>query len=94
MNGEASLKRKLTEEGFHHIYGWHDEPHVEYPAHAHKDKVSMYILAGSLTLRFGNEEIILKKGDRFDVPPGKEHTALVGPTGCDFLVGEMIEGDS
>jgi quercetin dioxygenase-like cupin family protein len=88
------LRKKLAEEGFPHIYEWHDEPGVEYPAHAHKGAVSMYILEGSLTFWFGVEEQILKEGDRFDVPVGKEHTAKVGEQGCTFLVGEMIEGDS
>ena len=36
----------------------------------------------------------LKKGDRFDVIPGKSHTAQVGPNGCRYVVGEMIKGDS
>lgn len=88
------LKKKLAEEGFSHIFEWHDEPGTEYPAHAHRGAVSMYILKGGLTFWFGREERILKEGDRFDVPIGKEHTARVGEEGCTFLVGEMIEGDS
>ncbi len=89
-----TLKQKLAEEGFPHIYEWHDEAGTIYPLHEHKDTVGMYILAGDLIFQFGDEEIALKEGDRFDVPPGKEHTAIVGKNGCDFLVGEMIEGDS
>jgi quercetin dioxygenase-like cupin family protein len=88
------LKHKLTDEGFPHVYEWHDDAGTKYPAHAHKDKVSMYILGGGLMFQFGDEEVNLKEGDRFDVPPGKEHTAVVGANGCDFLVGEMIDGDS
>jgi quercetin dioxygenase-like cupin family protein len=93
MDVEA-LKRKLTEEGFPYVYEWHDEAGTVYPPHAHKDKVSMYILGGGLTFRFDDEEVTLKEGDRFDVPPGKVHTAIVSENGCDFLVGEIIEGDS
>jgi hypothetical protein len=29
-----------------------------------------------------------------DVPPQTPHTATVGPNGCDYIVGEMVEGDS
>ncbi|HYF29216.1 MAG TPA: cupin domain-containing protein [Candidatus Paceibacterota bacterium] len=93
MNTEE-LKKKLTGEGFVHIYEWEDAPGTEYPAHAHQGAVSMYILAGGLTFSFLDAEITLTTGDRFDVPIGKEHTAKVGPEGCTFLVGEMIEGDS
>lgn len=87
-------EEQLNKEGFLHIYEWHDEPGTEYPSHAHKGKVAMYILQGDLAFRFGNEEFRLKEGDRFDAPVGKEHTAKVGLEGCTFLVGEMIEGDS
>ncbi len=94
MPDKETLKKKLEEEGFPYVYEWHDELGTKYPAHAHKDKVSMYILSGGLTFYFGQEVIELKAGDRFDVPPEKEHSAVVGAEGCDFLVGEMIEGDS
>lgn len=93
MNKE-DLKKKLADEGFLHIYEWHDEPGTEYPEHEHKGAVSMYILDGGLTFWFGFDQIILKGGDRFDVPIGKVHTAKVGADGCTFLVGEMIDGDS
>ncbi len=91
---KENFKQKLVDKGFPHIYEWHDEAGTEYQAHAHKGAVSMYILDGGLTFRFGQEEKILNKGDWFDVPIGKEHTAKVGEQGCTFLVGEMIEGDS
>ena len=93
MEREA-LKQKLKDEGFPHVYEWHDEPGTEYPEHAHQGAVSMYILEGGLTFWFGSEEITLNQGDRFEVPVGKEHIAKVGDSGCTFLVGEMIEGDS
>lgn len=89
-----TLKTQLAHEGFLHIYEWKDDPHTEYPAHAHQGAVSMYILGGGLTFWFEAEEIVLKAGDRFDVPIGRVHTAKIGASGCHFLVGEMIEGDS
>ncbi len=87
-----SLTQRLKEKGFPHVCEWYDKPGTEYPAHAHKGPVSMYILKGGLTFWFGDEEVILKEGDHFDVPVGREHTAEVGRLGCTFLVGEMIEG--
>jgi len=88
------LKKELEKEGFKHIYEWTDEPGIEYPPHKHKDKVSFYIVDGSINLIIDDKNIELKKGDRFDVPPNTKHTAKVGPEGCTYLVGEMIEGDS
>lgn len=94
MDDVEVLTKALAMEGFPHIYEWEDAAGTEYPAHAHEGRVAMYILSGGLTFWFGDEEVTLDEGARFDVPVGKEHTAKVGPQGCTFLVGEMIEGDS
>jgi uncharacterized RmlC-like cupin family protein len=91
MNPEDILKS----EGFVHVYKWHDEPGVEYTKHQHKDKVAMYVTAGDVRFRFqdGTEQLVTV-GQRFDVPVGLKHTAKVGLKGCDYVVGEMIKGDS
>ena len=88
------LRQKLEEEGFVHIFEWNDSPNMEYEVHSHKGKVAMYILSGDVVFDFGKKVVTLKKGDRFDVPVGEEHIAKVGPNGCSYIVGEMIEGDS
>ncbi len=81
---------------FSHVYEWSDIPNTEYPEHFHKGKVSMYIVQGRVTFFFPeNKEIkTITTGERFDVPVGVAHTAKVGEEGCDYIVGEMIEGDS
>ncbi len=85
----------LEAEGFKHIYEWHDEPGTVYQSHSHKGKVSLFIVNGGLTYKFADKpDLVVSKGERFDVPPGQEHSAFVGPDGCDYVVGEMIEGDS
>jgi len=88
------LKQQLEKDGFKHIYEWKDEAGTNYPPHKHKDKVTLYIVDGGLTFYFDKQAVEVKKGERFNVPPGKEHTAKVGPDGCFYVVGEMIEGDS
>jgi len=89
MNYEEIFKS----EGFTHIYEWKDKPGIKYEEHAHKGKVSLYITAGSVTFSGGiNKE--LKSGERFDVPVGIAHTAIVGLNGCSYIVAEEIEGDS
>lgn len=88
-----SLKKQLIDEGFIHVFEWHDEPGVVYEEHAHKGKVSFFVTKGSVTFTSGiNKQI--KAGERFDVPVGVKHTAIVGSEGCDWVVGEMIEGDA
>lgn len=94
MKDIQDLKQQLTEEGFVHIFEWNDTPNTVYEEHSHKGAVAMYILKGGLTFYFEDKEILLNEGERFDVPVGRSHRALVGPRGCHYLVGEMIHGDS
>jgi quercetin dioxygenase-like cupin family protein len=85
----------LKSEGFVHVYEWHDEPGTKYPVHSHKGKVALFIEKGDVTFNFSdNTTHVVKSGERFDVPIGLEHSATVGSNGCDYIVGEMIEGDS
>jgi hypothetical protein len=37
---------------------------------------------------------VVRAGERFDVPVGVDHSAVVGDTGWTVVVGEEIEGDS
>jgi hypothetical protein len=92
MNPEA-LKQKLRKEGFTHVYEWKDEPNAEYPEHEHKGKVSLFLVSGSVVFS-GDINKKLNAGERFDVPVGIKHSAVVGPNGCEWIVGEEIEGDS
>lgn len=88
-------KEVLKKENFVHIYEWSDTPGTLYEKHSHKDKVALFIIEGDVTFYFedGSTKNI-KQGDRFDVPPGLGHSAVVGENGCVYVVGEMIDGDS
>lgn len=88
-------KEILKKEGFLHIYDWCDEPNTEYPKHSHKDRVTIFITNGDVTFYFSDlSSHTVSVGQRFDVPVGVEHSAKVGINGCEYIVGEMIEGDS
>jgi quercetin dioxygenase-like cupin family protein len=85
---------QLEKEGWRHIYEWSDAPGTVYPENAHADKVVIYVTEGSLQLEIQGQIHQLLTGDRFDVPPQTPHAAIVGPEGCQYVVGEMISGDS
>ncbi len=89
-----SIKEKLSNEGFHHIYEWTDKPDTKYPEHSHKGKVSFYIVKGSILMNIDGIHTTIRQGEHLDVPVGVSHTAKVGNDGCTFVVGEEIEGDS
>jgi mannose-6-phosphate isomerase-like protein (cupin superfamily) len=95
MNPETIIKQ-LHQEGFPHVYTWQDTAGVTYPQHAHKGSVCLFITSGSVIFTFPetNEQKTVSVGERFDVPVGVPHTAVVGSEGCGYIVGEMIEGDS
>ncbi len=88
-----SLETQLKQEGFVRVYSWSDKPNTKYPEHAHKGKVSIFVTRGSVTFSGGIKNTV-NVGERFDVPVGVKHSALVGPEGCDWIVGEEIKGDS
>jgi hypothetical protein len=92
MNPEI-LKQQLRDEGFGHVYEWKDEPNGVYPEHEHKGKVSLFVVSGSVVFS-GDISKTLNSGERFDVPIAVKHSAVVGPEGCEWIVGEEIEGDS
>lgn len=86
--------KTLENEGFTSVYEWADKPGVVYAEHQHKDRVTIFVTEGSLTLEINGETKQLLPGDRYNVPPQVPHSAVVGPVGCQYVVGEMIPGDS
>ena len=87
---ERCLKT-LEAEGFASVYEWTDPARTEYPEHAHVGKMSLYVTDGSITFDFEGTIKVLKAGDRFDVPIGKLHTAIVGDRGWIVVVGEEFD---
>lgn len=85
---------QLEKENWPHIYEWQDAPGTVYAEHSHQGKVTLLITDGSIELRIDKQIHLLKTGDRFDVPPNTPHSALVGPWGVQYVVGEEIDGDS
>ncbi|MEI6400021.1 MAG: cupin domain-containing protein [bacterium] len=87
------LKQNLTDQGFLIVYEWTDEPGTVYEEHSHKGRVAFYVTKGSLIFSGGIEQT-LGPGEFIEVPVGVKHTALVGNEGCEYVVGQEIEGDA
>lgn len=88
------IKQQLKDEGFPFVYEWEDAPNTVYQIHQHKDKVVLYILEGEVTFDFSSTKKVVKAGERIDVPPKTDHSAVVGPEGAKMIYAEMIEGDA
>jgi quercetin dioxygenase-like cupin family protein len=62
-------------------YRWDNDPHFVYAPHQHTYHKELYCLRGSIrfNLTREGESIELRAGDRLDLPPHTEHSAIVGP---------------
>jgi quercetin dioxygenase-like cupin family protein len=85
---------QLEKENWPNIYEWQDKPGTVYNEHSHQGKVVLFITEGSIDLTIDSSTRTLRTGDRLDVPPQTPHSAVVGPSGCQFVVAEEIDGDS
>lgn len=85
---------QLEKENWPFIYEWQDKSGTIYPEHSHEGKVVIFITEGSINLTVDGYTHNLKTGDRYDVPIHTPHSAIVGPQGVQFVVGEEIDGDS
>lgn len=86
--------KKFEDEGFASVYEWSDPANTVYGSHSHQGRVSLFVTDGSCMFDFGGEKREVKPGERFDVPVGTEHSAVVGKDGWIVIVGEEIAGDS
>lgn len=94
MELSERIIRKFEDEGFASVYEWQDPAGTVYEEHAHQGKVSLFVTDGSVTFNFSGEKKEIKANQRFDVPVGLLHSAVVGPAGWIVIVGEEMEGDS
>ncbi|HXX99494.1 MAG TPA: hypothetical protein VEI54_01160 [Candidatus Limnocylindrales bacterium] len=85
---EDALIAQLQREGFTHIFIWEDGPNARYPDHTHRVETSHIIPRGEMTLTMNGVSKTYCAGERFDVPANSVHSAIMGPKGCRYLVGE------
>lgn len=83
----------LEKEGFPYVYEWKDGPNTAYLEHVHQGKVSIFITEGGVEFTLSGVARLQRPGDRFNVPPGLPYSAQVGGGGCQYVIGEMIDGD-
>ncbi len=64
-------------------YRWDNGPYDTYAPHSHAYHKVLYCVRGSIrfVLTRENESLELRAGDRLDLDPHTEHSAVVGPDG-------------
>ena len=83
------VEKKLAELGYS-LHTWSNGPGFWYPVHDHPYAKVIVVLKGSITFYLPTEknEVVMKKGNRLDLPPGTDHSATVGAEGVTCLEGQ------
>ncbi len=85
---EKELTAQLEGEGFSPTYVWEDGPHACYGNHTHATDTAHIILTGEMTVSMNGKTNTYRVGERCDVPANAVHSAIMGPCGCRYLIGE------
>ena len=76
-----SVEQKLRAEA-DHCYQWSNAAGAEYAVHSHPYRKILYVAQGSITFTpAGKPAIVMKPGNRLDLPAGTPHGAVVGEEG-------------
>ena len=87
---EADLRRLMAEQGLR-PYTWSNRSFDAYSLHSHAYHKVIYVVLGSITFGLPEEsrELVLKPGDRLDLPAGIAHDAIVGEQGVVCLEAHL-----
>ena len=68
-------------------YAWSNGPNFRIAARSHGSTKILYCIEGSLELLLPdiNQSIVLRPGDRVELPRGVRHAAMTGPRGARCL---------
>lgn len=82
LPSEAAITHILHSEGLE-AHRWSNGPGYSYEAHVHEYHKVLYVVTGSIMFGLPEEgqHITLAAGDRFELPPGVLHDAVVGEDG-------------
>jgi quercetin dioxygenase-like cupin family protein len=85
---DREIIKSLEEIGFRevHIVDF-PKPNQVIEQHTHDSLTIHVMLEGEISLIDNKGTVLLKKGDRYEIPAGTTHTAICGPNGCKFIVG-------
>lgn len=84
---EDALRKRLEDEGFS-IFCWQDAPGADYQPHTHDHDESLWMIEGEMTFGAGGQQWSLTAGDRLMLPQGTVHTAVAGPQGAKYFIGQ------
>src|SRR5256885_17225442 len=83
-----SVEQRLRAEA-DHCYQWRNGPGAVYAVHDHPYRKILYVDQGSITFEpAGKPAIVMRPGDRLELPAGTPHGAVVGAEGVTRWEGQ------
>jgi mannose-6-phosphate isomerase-like protein (cupin superfamily) len=78
-----AITQKMQQEGLR-PYTWSNGPNFRHTTRSHGYPKVLYCVEGSVevVLPDVNQSVVLRPGDRLDLPRGVRHAAIVGPSGA------------
>ena len=64
---------------------WANGPGDTYGWHSHGYRKTLRCVRGSIVFHLRDRDVELRAGDEFEIPPGTEHAATVGPDGVECI---------
>lgn len=86
-----NITRLMKDEGLR-PYMWVNTPNFRYAVRSHGYDKTLYCVTGSLEISFPEtkQRVILKAGDRIDMPRGLRYSAIIGASGAQCVEGSLM----
>jgi hypothetical protein len=84
----------MTQEGLR-PYRWSNGPNFRYAPRSHGFDKVLYCVQGSIEVILPDlgQRMILRPGDRLEVPRGVRYAQVIGPDGAQCLESEALQAD-
>ena len=63
------------------------QPNQANPEHAHDFEARLMVVAGEMTVDYGDQRLTYGEGDTFTMQLGRRHAELAGPAGATYVAG-------
>lgn len=86
---QSKIAQAIRMEGFDPLL-ISDPPGQIYPTHSHPEIKLLAFLRGRMEVKVDGKPYECRPGDKLLIPGNTEHSAVVGPEGCDFYWSEKF----
>ncbi len=87
-----AITRQMNDEGLR-PYSWSQGPNFRYGARSNGYKTVLYCVEGWLEIILPDmdQSVVLRPGDRIDMPRGVRHAAIIGPRGARCVESIVVQ---